>query len=231
MRCAFPGGGGSPRRFRLSLVLAACRVLLCGASRAQRAGGERTAKTSRPILNAAPDAIDKGGNHEGAWVECRHRHAELASDALGPIIAHGLPEAPGYRGGLLSPEQARARLHLDVAGGNARVVWRNIALPALVAPSPQAYTKGYTAVPAQSPPCESAAGACCGTAPDAWCEDEEMLPARGGSAFGPRDHLRSAYRNVAIYSPGNDYPKYQAGTGDRGYTFRCARDAESDGVQ
>ena len=127
-------GGGSPRRFRLGL-LAACAVPLCGPSCAkQRGNPPGTATASQPILNAAPGASAQSGSHGGAWVECQHRHAELASDALGPIVAHGLLEAPGYRPGLLSTEQtqefAPARLHLDVAGESARVTWQDIALPA-----------------------------------------------------------------------------------------------------
>jgi len=94
----------------------------------------------------------------------------------------------------------------------------------LVAPSPEAYTDGYTALPAHSPPCTGATGACCGSAPNAWCNFEELFPARGGSSDGLRNHLRSAYRTVAISSPG--YGKYASLPGDVGYTFRCARDAQ-----
>lgn len=67
-------------------------------------------------------------------MRCRHRQAELASDPLGPVVAHGVVEAPGYRPGLLRQTDARAlaaaRLHVEVAAGRARVTWQNIALPA-----------------------------------------------------------------------------------------------------
>ncbi len=97
----------------------------------------------------------------------------------------------------------------------------------LVAPSPSAYIDGYTAVPAHTPPCNGATGACCGSTPNAWCNGEQLFPARGGSESGPHDHLRSAYRNVAISSEGNTSQGYVSSTGDGGgYSFRCARDTQ-----
>jgi hypothetical protein len=119
------------------------RLLSC----TQRAGdppiAERTAPASQPVLNAARDTTADKGSHDGAWVRCRHRHAFIGVDPLGPIVAHGLHEAPAYRPGLLSAAQSRAlaagRLHLDVAAGSARVsgatlkpnrVWQRLRIPA-----------------------------------------------------------------------------------------------------
>src|SRR3712207_5553520 len=44
------------------------------------------------------DKKEDHGAHD-PWVECSHRTQAIGTDALGPQIAHGTEEAPGYEGG------------------------------------------------------------------------------------------------------------------------------------
>lgn len=128
------GKEGFGARWAIGAVLVATA---CGSSGSNReAARQRTALVGVPASSAAPssdDALDVPGSHDGDWVECPHRRVHLASDPLGPIVAHGLREAPGYRRGMLSRPQARAfaasRLHLDVDAVRARVVYERVALP------------------------------------------------------------------------------------------------------
>lgn len=67
---------------------------------------------------------DDGGDHGAAepWVDCPRRKHLHAADPLGPVVAHGATEAPGFRSGLLRPGEdrlfRRASLQLDPFGEN-----------------------------------------------------------------------------------------------------------------
>lgn len=62
-----------------------------------------------PTLGLDPlAAIEEVRTHDQEpWVRCRTTTREVAADELGPVIAHGFIEAPGYQRGLLTPAQAR----------------------------------------------------------------------------------------------------------------------------
>ncbi len=64
-----------------------------------------------PPANPRPDplaALEEVRSHEQEpWVQCRTTHRAVAADELGPVIAHGFLEAPGYRRGRIDAAQAR----------------------------------------------------------------------------------------------------------------------------
>ena len=79
-----------------------------------------------------PDDED-GGDHgaEQAWVACPRRNHLIAADPLGPVIAHGWREAPGYRPRLLDPAQRQflKRASLQIVPLTNGLVWTKLTLP------------------------------------------------------------------------------------------------------
>lgn len=210
-------------------------------------GGQEEDDTCAPDANCTP-VMEGPTPADLTFVEavCKSRGMRLLTEAEWEYIATGGGKRT-YPWGDREPTCARAnigsRCHLRWPAPGYPHVAQVASYPPtaegvydlagnlaeLVAPSPDAYTDGYSSVPAHSPPCNGAPGDCCGKTPDAWCNDEKLFPARGGSAAGLRDHLRSAYRNVAIDAYDATYTANNAHsprTGDHGYTFRCARDAK-----
>ena len=82
-----------------------------------------------PTPNDADDPGDHGTNEP--WVHCRQRIQQVANDPFGPVVSHGLVEAPGYRPRLLNRTQTTAlrRVSLQLGAYPLDVVASNIALP------------------------------------------------------------------------------------------------------
>lgn len=87
-----------------------------------RSSAEPAAKPPAAAKKVEDTEAGDGGDHgaEEAWVDCPRRKHVRAVDPLGPVVAHGASEAPGYRRGLLRAEEGRlfrrASLQLDPSG-------------------------------------------------------------------------------------------------------------------
>jgi hypothetical protein len=84
-------------------------------------------------------ASDEHGGADAPWVMCPHRTREVGVDPLGPVIAHGYEEAPGFERGLaLSEAQkhflSKASLRVRADDGPNTVLWEGLRLPS-AAPS------------------------------------------------------------------------------------------------
>ncbi len=110
-------GGQARLRLTLSVSLAVVGLWVAQSSAGPLQG------PPHPTQTPANDEADDDGGYHGAnepWVDCPRRRHVRATDSLGPVVAHGAREAPGFRLGLLQPPGERffrrSSLQLDPFG-------------------------------------------------------------------------------------------------------------------
>jgi DNA-binding beta-propeller fold protein YncE len=87
------------------------------------------------VVGVAQAVSDEPGDHGASqkWVHCPARIKEDVSDALGPVVAHGYTEAPGFAPSLLDNPQKkflrRSSLRLRDDGGPNSLLYQDLRLP------------------------------------------------------------------------------------------------------
>lgn len=104
----------NPKAFRIALVAAVWGVGCVAAEGAESVGEHTSALGASKDTDAGGvDADEPGTSQSGhaaiePWVACRGARHQLGTDVLGPVVAHGYVEAPGFRAGLLDADQLAA---------------------------------------------------------------------------------------------------------------------------
>lgn len=123
------------RDFGLSLSLSLSLLVSFGCSGGASLDERETEQAASPLGATAPpdEEADEPGDH-GAnepWVRCPARDQRTASDPLGPVIAHGFREAPGYAPGVLTADARAAfrRSRLRRAPSQPGFLFEAVTLP------------------------------------------------------------------------------------------------------
>ncbi len=109
----FPGRKNAPHHVdALSLSLSVVGSIACASD-----SKSESTRLTQPL--SGPGAgNDDGGDHgaDQPWVDCRNRKHQRAADPFGPVISHGVREAPGFRPGRFNASARRAFRRASLQG-------------------------------------------------------------------------------------------------------------------
>ncbi len=131
----FRGGKMHRITLTLSLSLAVVGSVACASD-----SKSESTRLTQPL--SGPGAgNDDGGDHgaDQPWVDCRNRKHQRAADPFGPVISHGVREAPGFRRGRFGAKARRAfrRASLQMGFPRPGFLLTDIQLPSTDVSEPQ----------------------------------------------------------------------------------------------